>query len=488
MESQLEKYEGGASARVEEFELSDLIGYQQSENVDVQDTDLGGTKTLDDVFNFVHEWEYELLEDSFRKNIQKLSDMSFSPEIKKYLNKNLIEYKSKRGKTEFFIIVDKNSQNQSAYKIKIGNDKYATKKAMKITENGVVNNISTLEQKLGKNNELVQFLKNYKPQISEQIHEQINEPQKFNIYGSQTAKNEEFEVHNTKIEIEKRNKSIENVERLMSGIKDVRDDIKNLYEKYKILSPEETIPKSVIEEGVRPMLQAKELNNVLTDDDRQLITKYLDFIEKNKEKIIQLQNDIKYYEKEIKKSENQLLSETNDDQVAILKQFIDSSKAKMITSQKLIDQILAYNEKQYEVINSKLKTKFTVKEKLIYIFKKYGLTITAISLGLGLIIETIVRSVGISGGAAGGGSAKTNITDKIKQSLKNFANWLLEMSKKALDNLPAIIGSIISFLLKATAGIVGFLAEHIILFVIALAFALYEALKIGYNDFKQRKH
>ena len=62
------------------------------------------------------------------------------------------------------------------------------------------------------------------------------------------------------------------------------------------------------------------------------------------------------------------------------------------------------------------------------------------------------------------------------------------MFKIALDNLPATIGSIISFLLKATAGIVGFLAEHIILLVIALAFALYEALKIGYNDFKQRKH
>ena len=62
------------------------------------------------------------------------------------------------------------------------------------------------------------------------------------------------------------------------------------------------------------------------------------------------------------------------------------------------------------------------------------------------------------------------------------------MSKKALDNLPAITGSIISFLLQATVGIVGFLAERIILFVIALAFALYEALKIGYNDFKQKKH
>ena len=62
------------------------------------------------------------------------------------------------------------------------------------------------------------------------------------------------------------------------------------------------------------------------------------------------------------------------------------------------------------------------------------------------------------------------------------------MSKKALYNLPAIIGSIIPFLFKTTARIVGFLTEHIILFIIALAFALYEALKIVYNDFKQRKY
>ena len=34
---------------------------------------------------------------------------------------------------------------------------------------------------------------------------------------------------------------------------------------------------------------------------------------------------------------------------------MDSSKAKMITNQKLIDQILVYNEKQYEVIKTKLK-------------------------------------------------------------------------------------------------------------------------------------
>ena len=48
------------------------------------------------------------------------------------------------------------------------------------------------------------------------------------------------------------------------------------------------------------MLQSAVLNNVLTEEDRQLFTKYIDFIEMNREKIMQLQNDIKYYEKKYK--------------------------------------------------------------------------------------------------------------------------------------------------------------------------------------------
>ena len=104
-----------------------------------------------------------------------------------------------------------------------------------------------------------------------------------------------------------------------------------------------------------------------------------------------------------------------------------------------------------------------------------------------MIIETIVTAIGTGGGTGGGGSAGNKITDKIKQSLQNFTNCLLKMAQKALDYLPAIIESI-KILLKSIAGIVGFLAEHIILFVIALAIALYEASNIGCNDFKQTKY
>ncbi len=249
------------------------------------------------------------------------------------------------------------------------------------------------------------------------------------------------------------------------------------------------VPKqrSVIEEIPR-QLESKELNTVLTTEDRNRIVSYLDFVQKNYNKKIQLINDIEFNKKQIDKAEKQLLTETDPDKIDILKKFITDSEANIQSSKQMLDQILAYNERQYEDINMRLKSKFTLKEKILNIFKKYGLTITAITLALGLIIDTIVTSVRGSPTNIPSGGSNNNITGKIKQSLKNFSNWLLEMSKKALDNLPSIIGTIISFLLKTTASIVGFLAEHIILFVIALAFALYEALKIGYTDFNRRKN
>jgi len=243
--------------------------------------------------------------------------------------------------------------------------------------------------------------------------------------------------------------------------------------------------KSVIQEPVRPLLESAELNNILTQNDRNLITTYLDFVERNITKIADLERDIEFNQKEIAKAENQLKTETNEDDKAILQATISKSKANIITSKQMIDQIKAYEKTQYTNVDVMLKSKFTMAEKLKYIIKKYGLTIAGISLAIGLVIDTII--INLRGTPSPSPAGNNNFPDKVKQSLKNFANWLADMSKKALDHLPAIIGQIISFLLKTTASIVGFLAEHLILFVIALAFALYEAIMIGYNDIKRRK-
>ena len=100
------------------------------------------------------------------------------------------------------------------------------------------------------------------------------------------------------------NQQIESTNTILKTLAVAHDDIITC-------TPITTKQRSLIEERVRPMLQSKKINNVLTDEDRQLITKYLDFIEKNRGKLALLQNEVKYFEKEIQNSEKQLLTEEN---------------------------------------------------------------------------------------------------------------------------------------------------------------------------------
>ena len=86
------------------------------------------------------------------------------------------------------------------------------------------------------------------------------------------------------------NQQIESTNTVLKTLADIHDNLITS-------TPFNTKQRSLIEEGVRPMLQSKELNNVLTEEDTRLIAKYLDFIEKNRDKLAQLQNDIKFFEK-----------------------------------------------------------------------------------------------------------------------------------------------------------------------------------------------
>ena len=57
-----------AEARVEygeDFELHDLEGYQVPENIDVDETDLGGVTTVEDIAEMVLEANIDDLEESF---------------------------------------------------------------------------------------------------------------------------------------------------------------------------------------------------------------------------------------------------------------------------------------------------------------------------------------------------------------------------------------------------------------------------------------
>jgi hypothetical protein len=365
-------------------------------------------------------------------------------------------------KKELYLITDKKNNNVKT--ITFGKKSYNAARITSLKDGGLLA-LGTLENALGKNDPLCKLLRG----------------EQETSFTQKTA--EQLGTGST----EQRDREIEELEELRKQAVSIFGELGNTD-----IRPSGSESSPLIEEIPRRLEQSKELGSVLTDEDRQTIVKYLDFIKQNYNKNIQLLNDIEFNKKAIEDAEKKLATEIDSipegsNKINELRKIISDSEANIQSSKQMLDQILAYNERQFEDINMRLKSKFTLREKIGNIFRKYGLTITAITLALGLVIDTIVSAVRGGGGVPPGAGGGSGITDKIKQSLKNFSNWLLEMSKKAIDNLPAIIGSIVSFLLKAAASVVGFLAEHLVLFAIALAFALYEAIKIGYQDIKRRR-
>ena len=103
----------------------------------------------------------------------------------------------------------------------------------------------------------------------------------FQLFINKNKTNEtSFTIHDNQgnvidnVENQNINQQIESTNTVLKTLADIHNDLITS-------TPINTKQRSLIEEGIRPMLQSKELNNVLTEENRQLITKYLDFIEKN---------------------------------------------------------------------------------------------------------------------------------------------------------------------------------------------------------------
>ena len=107
-----------------------------------------------------------------------------------------------------------------------------------------------------------------------------------------------------------------------------------------------------------------------------------------------------------------------------------------------------------------LEDRRSLREKIKEIFKKYGVTVTAIFLAAGVTIGAVVGAI-------------TNALKKLGNAL---ANGLKAVGAKAASALPGLIGAIVSFLFKAAASAVGFLAEHTWLLILAVVAFLVQKL------------
>jgi len=92
-----------------------------------------------------------------------------------------------------------------------------------------------------------------------------------------------------------------------------------------------------------------------------------------------------------------------------------------------------------------------LRDRINEIFKKHGLTVTAIVLVAGVTIGAVVGS----------------ITNALKASGKAMAAGLKDLGAKLGYLLPGLIGQVAHFLFNTAAKAVGFLAEHTWLLILA---------------------
>ena len=109
---------------------------------------------------------------------------------------------------------------------------------------------------------------------------------------------------------------------------------------------------------------------------------------------------------------------------------------------------------------SERESSLFLRERIKQIFKKYGLTVTAIFLAA---VTTI-------------GAVLGTITRALKKLGKDLGNGLKNIGAKAASALPGLIGAIVSFIFKAAGSAIGFLAEHTWLLILAVVAFLFQKL------------
>ena len=154
-----------------------------------------------------------------------------------------------------------------------------------------------------------------------------------------------------------------------------------------------------------------------------------------------------------------------------------------------------------QTIDKMLHQDLTLGEQIQTLFREQGITIASVITALGLAIGMIVQGILSTAKSTLNPTPKPTPTPEptpkpkpkptptpeptpepgikgwIKQQLRNMANLLSKVADKMLIALPGIIGSVVSFVLKAASTAVGFISEHLWILIVALVGLLYNYLR-----------
>ena len=103
-----------------------------------------------------------------------------------------------------------------------------------------------------------------------------------------------------------------------------------------------------------------------------------------------------------------------------------------------------------------------LRERVKNIFKKYGWTLQAVALAVGIVLSALALAA----------------TNGLKAGTKALGNGLKAIGQKLGSLLPGLIGSIVSYIFKAAGSVLSFLGEHAWLLILAVvAFFMERLLK-----------
>ena len=103
-----------------------------------------------------------------------------------------------------------------------------------------------------------------------------------------------------------------------------------------------------------------------------------------------------------------------------------------------------------------------LRERVKNIFKKYGWTLQAVALAVGIVLSALALAA----------------TNGLKAGTKAVGNGLKAIGQKLGSLLPGLIGSIVNYIFKAAGSVLSFLGEHAWLLILAVvAFFMERLLK-----------
>lgn len=132
-----------------------------------------------------------------------------------------------------------------------------------------------------------------------------------------------------------------------------------------------------------------------------------------------------------------------------------------------------------ETVQRVLHENTTLMERIRTLFKEQGITIASIITAIGFAISTLVYALTGPSPTPSPTPSPGPTPDKswVKKQLEHLQSLLKKLAQKALDSLPGIIGSIVSYILSAAGKVVGFMANHLWTLLVAIGLFLLSKVK-----------